>query len=171
MRGARIALAGLILAYGGLFVFINIGNFLKSWLAQKNASAVGSLRTLNAVAGTYAAAHGGGYPTNLDDLLPPANQNPDAQTARMLMDGVPASGWMPGYIFTYVPSDENEKGIPKSYSIRADPVEGIILHLIIIGHFGFAEAVGSAYFFTDQTGVIRIGDDKPADKDSRPIVG
>jgi hypothetical protein len=145
-----------------VFVSANFANFLKFWLSYKNGSAVGSLRTLNVVAGTYAAAHGGGYPTSLADLEPPAIKTPDAQALRMKIDEL-ASRWMYVFEFTYVPSDRDEKGIPKAYSIRADPVPVSGWRQTMFG------SDTTNHYFTDQTGVIRMENDKPADKNSPPL--
>jgi uncharacterized protein DUF4190 len=173
LKGARIALAGLVLGWGGMFISINIDNFLKSWVSWRQVYALKSLRVLNVAAGTYAAANHGGYPNSLAALLPLANQDPGAQADRLKFDEVPPPAWMSGYVFTYVPSDRDDKGIPKGYSIRADFVEGRILHLIRIAHFGFVESSTCEpnHYFTDQTAVIRFDEHKPADENSSPLAG
>jgi hypothetical protein len=106
--------------------------------AANEASAVGSVRTLNTAALTYAASFEEiGYPGTLasiggngDQCEPP---NPDHAC---LIDPVLASGEKSGYRFTFVRTGKDE------YHVTARPIE-----------FG---TTGTRSFYSDQSGVIRM---------------
>src|SRR5579862_4900067 len=76
---------------------IAIPNLLRSKMAANEASAVGSLRTLNTACITYSTVYGG-YPAALSNLGP---ATPATSTSADLIDSVLASGTKSGYSFTY----------------------------------------------------------------------
>ncbi len=95
IKGAGMALAGLILGYAGVAVIpiliiaaIAIPNLLRSKMAANEASAVGSLRTLYVAATTYYSAYDHGYP---------------------------------GYLFFYRAIRQQGSTVPVGYTINADP--------------------------------------------------
>lgn len=115
-------------------------NLLRSRMAANEASAVGSLRTLNTAAVTYSSTYGH-YPHSLESFGPPSSGKANEQAAD-LVDPALAGGRKSGYLFTYqtVPAwGLNSRG---GYSINADPVE--------------PDSSGHRHFSTDQTGVIRV---------------
>lgn len=142
-----------------------IPNFLRSKVAANQASAVGSLRTINTACVTYSTTYGQ-FPTALADLGPPAasgqgsgngNGNGNGQgngngngngngsgqtqasassTSADLIDSVLATGIKSGYIFEYTAGTSNQP-----YIITATPITPGI--------------TGQNMFFTDQSGVIR----------------
>jgi len=135
---------------------IAIPNLLRARIAANQASAVGSLRTLNTAAITYAFIYKAGFPPDMRALgPPPGGRAPDANAAA-LIDGVLAPGKRSGYIFTYIPGEKDAQGRINTYTIRADPV---------------TNSTGTNHYFTDQTGVIRQDSNGPANKQSRPIAG
>src|SRR5207302_10179523 len=78
LKGAGMALAGLILGYIGvalvpmlIIAAIAIPNLLRAKMAANEASAVGSLRTLNVAAVSYSSRYGH-LPATLATLGPPA---------------------------------------------------------------------------------------------------
>ena len=109
---------------------IAIPNLLRSKMAANEASAVGSLRSLNTACITYSTTYGS-YPTSLANLGP---GSPATSTTADLIDSVLASGTKSGYSFTFA-------GGGATYSITAIPVT--------VG------TTGQRAFFTDQSGVIR----------------
>jgi type IV pilus assembly protein PilA len=116
---------------------IAIPNLLRSKMAANEASAVGSLRTLNTAAVEYATTYGIGYPSNLTSLGPAAT----ASSAEAdLIDQVLASGVKSGYDFTYSAGGVVNGSI-NQYSITAIPTT--------------ANVTGLRTFYTDQSGVIR----------------
>ena len=127
---------------------IVIPNLLRSRVAANQASAVGSLRTLNTAALTYASTYDGGFAPSLATLGPsPANGTPDARAAG-LIDGVLASGQKSGYVFTYTAGEPDADGRVKTYAIHADPIT--------------PGTTGDNHYFTDQSGVIRQERNGPA---------
>jgi prepilin-type N-terminal cleavage/methylation domain-containing protein len=129
---------------------IAIPNLLRSRMAANEASAVGSLRTLNTAAVTY-SSQCGGFPPSLTAMGPPAN----GCTTADLIDSVLASGTKSGYKFTYAANDADGDGNKDTYTINADPVS--------------PGTTGTRYFFTDQSGVIRANIGQAANANSTPI--
>ena len=115
---------------------IAIPNLLRSRMAANEASAVGSLRTLNTASVQYSTTYGVGFPDALSDLGP---ATPATSAAADLIDSVLASGTKSGYTFAW--------GLPAgatagdAYSITAIPTT--------VG------TTGQRSFFTDHSGVIR----------------
>ncbi len=80
---------------------IAIPNLLRSKMAANEASAVGSMRTINTTSTEYATTYGG-YPPALSSLGGPAGGAATSASAE-LIDAVLAGGTKSGYIFTYTP--------------------------------------------------------------------
>src|SRR5438445_6303437 len=76
---------------------IAIPNLLRSKMAANEASAVGSLRSLNTACITYSTTYGS-YPTTLSNLGPATTAS---STTADLIDSVLASGTKSGYSFAY----------------------------------------------------------------------
>src|SRR5712692_3293417 len=81
-----------------IIVAIAIPNLLRSKMAANEASAVGSLRTINTACVTYSTTYGTGYPTLLDNLKP---ATPATAAAADLIDSVLSAGTKSGYVFTF----------------------------------------------------------------------
>src|SRR4249919_1263129 len=77
---------------------IAIPNLLRSRMAANEASAVGSLRTLNTAAVTFSTTYGIGYPASIGAMGPSATAS---STAADLIDSVLAAGVKSGYSFSY----------------------------------------------------------------------
>ena len=125
---------------------IAIPNLLRSKMAANEASAVGSLRTLNTACVTYSTTYGS-YPAGLTNLGPATSAT---STSADLIDSVLSSGTKSGYTFTYAAGSNN-----LSYTINADPVT--------------RGTTGQRSFFTDQSGVIRADTAAAATVSSTPI--
>lgn len=130
---------------------IAIPNLLRSRMAANEASAVGSLRTINTAAVTYATTYGIGYPAALSNLGPAASAT---STTADLIDSVLASQAKSGYTFTYS-SATAVGGTVNAYTIVAEPSN--------------RGTTGQRGFFTDQSGVIRANPTAAADVNSTPI--
>jgi type IV pilus assembly protein PilA len=119
---------------------IAIPNLLRSRMAANEASAVGSIRTINTSAVTYSSTYpSAGYPPTLVSLGPSGAGACTATPATAcLLDAVLAGGTKSGYGFTWTGD-----GVTPSmgYSILAVPV--------VVG------SSGQRSFFSDQSGVIR----------------
>jgi type II secretory pathway pseudopilin PulG len=162
LKGKGMAIAGLILGYFGVALIplmiiaaIAIPNLLRARIAANQASAVGSLRTLNTAAITYATAYNKGYPASISALGPPLGGAAADADGAGLVDEVLASGTRSGYAFTYSPGEKDDHGRLASYTIRADPLT--------------PGTTGQNHYFTDQSGVIRQETDRPANEQSPPI--
>ncbi|HKV62112.1 MAG TPA: DUF4349 domain-containing protein [Candidatus Acidoferrum sp.] len=129
---ATIAVALLLMA-------IAIPNLLRSRMAANEASAVGSLRTLNIAAVTYFNSYGH-YPRSLDNFGSPPSGVANEEGAGLVENTLAKGGRKSGYLFTYrstPPFGSNNRG---SYLINADPLE--------------PGKGGQRHFSTDQTGTL-----------------
>jgi type IV pilus assembly protein PilA len=133
---------------------IAIPNLLRSKMAANEASAVGSVRTLNTGAITYSTSYGG-YPATIAAMGPIAAGGTASSGLADLIDSVLASGTKSGYVFSYsaATSDANSNWV--SYTLNADPVS--------------PGTTGQRHFFTDQSGVIRANSAAAATAASTPI--
>ena len=115
---------------------IAIPNLLRSRMAANEASAVGSLRTINTAAVTYSSTYqSAGYPTNLDALKP---ASPATSSAADLIDSVLAGGTKSGYSFVLTGTGTAPL---TGYTATANPTA--------------PGTSGQSSFFTDQSAVIR----------------
>jgi type IV pilus assembly protein PilA len=117
---------------------IAIPNLLRSRIAANEASAVGSLRTLNTAEITYNTTYPNvGYACSLSTLAPPSSGSATSSAAG-LVDSTLAGGTKSGYSFTV----GNCTGTPKSsYQYTAAPVSPGI--------------TGQRYFCTDTSAVLQ----------------
>jgi type IV pilus assembly protein PilA len=130
---------------------IAIPNLLRARSAANEASAVGSLRTINTAALAYTVTYAIGYPTTLSKLGPAASAS---STTADMVDSVLAAGVKSGYSFSYSAAAA-VGGTVNQYNITATPVT--------------AGVTGQRQFFTDQSGVIRANASGSANVNSTPI--
>lgn len=148
IKGGGLALTGLVLGYVGVAMIpfliiaaIAIPNLLRSRIAANEASAVGSVRTLNVAQITYAAAYPNvGFTCTLTDLGSQTSGSPSSKGAN-LIDGVLAGGKKSGYTFTL----SNCEGRPGHSSVT----------FVVVATPITAGQTGIRAFCSDQTGVIR----------------
>ncbi|MBI4167253.1 MAG: prepilin-type N-terminal cleavage/methylation domain-containing protein [Acidobacteria bacterium] len=119
---------------------IAIPNLLRSRIAANQASAIGSIRVINTAEVTYSSSFGTGFSSTLLQLGPPAS-GPVSASAAGLIDSVLASGTKSGYTFVYAPALPDTSGRYNGYTLTGSPVT--------------PGQTGTAYYFTDQTHVIR----------------
>ena len=115
---------------------IAIPNLLRSKIAANQASAVGSLRTLNTACIAYSTSYGT-FPAALTNLGPVGSGSTASSTAADLIDSVLSAGTKSGYTFKFTAGSLNQ-----SYSITATPVT--------------AATTGQNMYYTDQSGVVRV---------------
>jgi type IV pilus assembly protein PilA len=132
---------------------IAIPNLLHAKMAANEASAVGSLRTINASAVAYSIAYGG-YPQTLLRLGGPASGAANFTSAE-LIDAVLASGTKSGYSFAYTTGSTDATGNILTYSLTATPTS--------VG------LTGQRRFFSDQSTVIRGNPTGVASINSTPL--
>lgn len=130
---------------------IAIPNLLRSKMSANEASAVGSLRAINAACLNYSSNWGKGFPVSLSNLGP---GTPATATTADLIDSLLAGGTKGGYTLIYV-SGSPTGGKIATYTVTANPA--------------VAQKTGGRYFFTDQTGVIRYNLGSAATASSKPI--
>jgi len=149
-RGFSLIELLIVVAIILIIAAIAIPNLLRSRIAANQASAVGSLRTINTAEITYSSTYNAGYSAHLGDLGPPAaGANPDATHAGLL-DSVLAgaagadTSTKSGYGFTYT------AGAPTGVA----PNTRIDTYWVI----GVPTTVGTTgqnSYFTDMSGVVR----------------
>jgi type IV pilus assembly protein PilA len=164
--GDGMATAGLVLGYMGLaaipFILIiaaiAIPNLLRARMAANEATAVGSLRTINTAEMSYAATYGNGFSPDLTTL---GGARATCDHAG-LIDPALASGMKSGYAFSYSPLKPS--GPPgkncrapgfSAYGASADPIT--------------RGTTGQRSFFTDQTTLIRFDPNGAASAESAPL--
>ncbi|MGH9555925.1 MAG: DUF4190 domain-containing protein [Terriglobales bacterium] len=146
LKGEGMAIAGLVMGYLGFVMIpailiiaaIAIPNLLRSRIAANEASAVGSIRTINVAEVTYAVSYPAvGFTCSLMELNGPGQ--PPSEKSAELIDNVLASGQKSGYRFTL----SNCSGsLPTTYQVTAEPtVRG---------------QTGQRTFCSDQSGIIRF---------------
>ena len=130
---------------------IAIPNLLRSRMAANEASAVGSIRTINTAAVTYSTTYPDvGYPATLVQLKPAATAT---STNADLVDSVLAGGTKSGYTFAMTVG-AGASTPQTSYNVSAGPV---------------SSSSGTRYFFSDQSGVIRGNAAGAATSTSSPL--
>jgi type IV pilus assembly protein PilA len=178
LAGRGLATTGLVLGYLGLMIFpimivaaIAIPNLLRSRMAANEASAVGSLRTIDVAAVQYASGYENGFPSTFEVFGYGEKIVGDCNHAG-LIDRRLASGQKSGYVFTYTPQFPNDASGPvvspkaaargctsggaSGFTVAADPLQ--------------RGTTGVRSFFTDQTGVIRYSaNGESATADSPPL--
>jgi type IV pilus assembly protein PilA len=127
---------------------IAIPNLMRSKMAANEASAVAALRTLNTASISYSTTWGQ-FPGGLGSLGPMTGTSPTSTTAD-LIDSVLAGGTKAGYTITWAGG-----GGTTGYSITAAP--------LTVG------VTGQRYFYTDQSGVIRVNPSGAASSASSPL--
>ena len=135
---------------------IAIPNLLRSRIAANQASAVGSLRTLNTSEVTYSSTFNVGFSQTMSYLQPDPTGSSPTSTAAGLIDSVLALGSKSGYSFTYSPGASDSNGRINTYAFTAVPV---------------TSSTGTNYYFTDQSGVIRQNSTTTAGSTDSPIAG
>jgi type IV pilus assembly protein PilA len=132
---------------------IAIPDLLKSRQAAQQASAVGSLRTINTSEVTYSSTYTTGFSINLDQL-DHQNISPSTVNAAGLIDNALAAGSKSGYTFTY--TSVIAGGRCDAYSITASPLAG--------------KGNGN-FYYTDASGVIRQNTSVTATSSDSPLAG
>lgn len=131
---------------------IAIPNLLGARMSANEASAVGSVRTLNMACVTYSSTYGAGFPSALSDLGPAASAT---STAADLIDASLVSGTKSGYDFVYAAGAANADGSIDTYTLNANP--------------SAPGQSGTRYFYTDQSGVITYAYGSAAGNTDNPL--
>jgi len=132
---------------------IAIPNLLRAKMAANEASAVGSMRTVNTAAVEYSTSYQT-YPASLSVLGPIASGGTASSGLADLIDSVLSTGTKSGYSFAYT-AGTSSGGNYLNYTLTAAPTS--------------PGTTGQRYFFTDQSGVIRADSAAAATSSSTPI--
>ena len=167
-RGFSLIELLIVVAIILIIAAIAIPNLLRSRIAANQASAVGSLRTLNTAEVTYSTTYNVGYSSTLADLGPPAaGGSPTASFAGLIdevLSGIGTAGGTAttlntsqksGYQFVYSPGSTTAP--VTTYSFTASPIS--------------PGTTGTNYYFTDQSGVIRQNSTTTASSTDSPLAG
>ena len=126
---------------------IAIPNLLRSRIAANEASAVGSIRTINTSEVTYASTYPDVGFAGIDALGGAGG----SATGAGLIDAVLASGVKSGYVFTVTTGSETPAA---TYTVQGDPQNS---------------QTGQRHFFSDQSGVIRYNVSQQASASDSPL--
>ena len=130
---------------------IAIPNLLRSRIAANEASAVGSVRTINTSEVTYASTYPNHGFATLDNMGPGTSVN---ESSAGLLDSVLASGTKSGYVFSVVTGGATGSGPATTYSVNGDPQNS---------------QTGQRHFYSDQSGVIRYNVTQQASGTDSPL--
>jgi hypothetical protein len=147
LKGSGLAMTGLILGYTSLvllpvvlFTGMAIPHLFRGRIAENEASALNTLRSINYAATTYRVEHNA-YPPTLQEL--------GSASLFPLDAAVISFGTQSGYRFTYKPSS-----LGSGYILRADPV---------------SLTTGQRHFYSDASGIIRFENGRPAGSQSLSV--
>ena len=134
---------------------IAIPNLLRSRIAANEASAVGSIRTINTAEVTYSST----YPDCGFTTLANLGGSGGTATGAGLIDAVLASGTKSGYSFAATPSGGSgtcgSSSTPNTtFTLTGDPL---------------SPQTGQRHFFSDQSGVIRYNTSVAATVSDNPL--
>ena len=136
---------------------IAIPDLLKSRVAANQASAVGSLRTINTSEVTYSSTYTSGFSPDLTSIDGPAGGNTAASAS--LIDSVLGSGVKSQYTFLYTAVQTSASPVRyDAYSIGANPVQGA------------GTGNGNCYY-SDNSAVIRFNTATTATSSDSPLAG
>ena len=155
-RGFSLIELLIVVAIILIIAAIAIPNLLRSRIAANQASAVGSLRTINTAEITYASTYNAGYSPGTDLLTLGPGATPPTASLAGLIDSVLAGGTKSGYAFVYA-AGSAPAGRVDTYTLNANPTT--------------PGTTGSNYYFTDESGVIRQNSTTGATASDSPIGG
>jgi hypothetical protein len=178
LKGHGLAVTGLVLGYGGVAVIplilivaaVAIPNFLRARIAANEASAVGSLRTVETVAIEYHETYSNGYPVDLEMMGSEGSAGATCDHPQ-LIDPALASGNKNGYNFSFAAT------YPVGFVLQPPPPVAAANGCTTAGGPAFEAHAdpatrgtsGQRSFFADESGIIRFETDAPATADSAPL--
>jgi prepilin-type N-terminal cleavage/methylation domain-containing protein len=129
---------------------IAIPNLLRSRIAANEASAVGSIRTINTSEVTFAST----YPNVGFAMLPALAGTGGSSAGAGLVDSVLGAGTKSGYVFVVTTGGAATGGPATTYTVIGDPQNS---------------QTGQRHFFSDQSGVIRFNTSTGATVNDSPL--
>jgi len=152
-RGFSLIELLIVVAIILIIAAIAIPSLLRSRIAANQASAVGSLRTINTVEVAYASTYNVGYSATLSDLGGTAGTVTAAGLIDSVLAGTGNASSKSGYGFAYSPSTAVNNVI-NGYQLYANPLSA---------------QTGTNYYYTDGTMVIRVNNTSSAGTGDSPI--
>ncbi len=146
-RGFSLIELLIVVAIILIIAAIAIPNLLRSRIAANEASAVGSVRTINTAEVTYSST----YPDVGFVILASLGGAGGSSAGAGLIDSVLASGTKSGYSFSVAASGTAPVVV---YSVNGDPLNS---------------QTGQRHFFSDQSGVIRYNTSAAASASDNPL--
>jgi type IV pilus assembly protein PilA len=128
---------------------IAIPNLLRSRMAANEASAVGSIRTMNTAAITFNSTYGDGFPPNLSSIGTTGAAAVSCQNAELL-DSVLTTGLKSGYSFVLIPGTV----VVPAASVPAGCVAGFSDGYVVTATPQTVGTTGQRAFCSDASGVI-----------------
>jgi len=145
----------IVIAIILVIAMIAIPNLIRSRISANEASAVGSLRTINEGERVYFSTYNTGYSPNLQSLGP-GSDGPTASAAGLIdsvLAGTGSTSTKNGYTFTYS-SKPDTAGRYNVYTLTAAPSK--------------PGTTGVKYYYTDQTSTIRQSSGRQAGASDTP---
>ncbi|MGA3293061.1 MAG: prepilin-type N-terminal cleavage/methylation domain-containing protein [Candidatus Acidiferrales bacterium] len=130
---------------------IAIPNLLRSRMAADEASAVGSVRTINTAAITYNSTYGNGFPPSLTSIGT-TTANAVSCTNAELLDTVLTSGTKSGYLFAWQTGSTLLNSTSSSCSGGYGYSDGYVVTAVPVT----TGTTGQRSFCSDASGVIRF---------------
>jgi len=130
---------------------IAIPNLLRSRMAANEASAVGSVRTINTAASTYNSTYGNGFPPSLT-AIGTTTANAVGCTNAELLDTVLTSGTKSGYLFAWQTGSTLLNSTSSSCSGGYGYSDGYVVTAVPVT----TGTTGQRSFCSDASGVIRF---------------
>jgi type IV pilus assembly protein PilA len=140
-RQAGFSLIELLIVVAIILIIaaIAIPNLMASRMAANESAAAQDLRSITTGEVTYTTQYNIGFSVLLTDLGGSGAAN---STNAQLIDTVLAAGSKTGYSFVYVPTFQDAAGHYNGFTLNANPLA--------------PGSSGRRFFYTDQTGVIRV---------------
>ena len=127
---------------------IAIPNLLRSRMAANEASAVGSIRTMNTAAISFYSTYGDGFPPNITSVGTTVGSALGCQNAE-LIDSVLTAGTKSGYTFQLLPGATAVTTVPVGCVAGFQDGYGVIATPVTVG------TTGQRSFCSDASGVLR----------------
>ncbi|HLJ88302.1 MAG TPA: DUF4190 domain-containing protein [Candidatus Angelobacter sp.] len=172
MGGGGLAMAGLVMGYGGITVygaimvlfFTVVVAFISTFLGLRQAVATASgdsgktdpvadVRTINSALAQYKQKFNT-YPPDLGSLGPNYGHKEPAQAANLVPFSL-AVGMKGDYLYTYEKTSPDKNDGGEGYTVHANPLD-----------LDFKNPRHLKHYYSDQTGMIRYSDENEAGPNS-----